>query len=355
MSNLDNSGRINEIMRGAQASLAFCATTGALACGLGKPPEAMAHSVKAEGGLIGAVAAPPTPFHPLEETRPVTREEIESYLPIAMAESPNSPCNTPKDGKSHGYKINILPGSDDDSDPNNDMMYTQPDGSRRMVMGRSNGNCSMDFLEFTVKGSRGRYNICTVGAHEVKHEDTSESSEGYIAPPSEQDPTGRDKKHDFNNVNSLMYVRNLIQNYKPCASITTDLEPPIELPQSAEPRDYKPQPVDELADRATHFIPRFKEAIEADIPVTCEYYHRSPKAPEFSRRLCYSGENPAKATNSAIVTIKSKFTVDGTESGRPNFKSDKITDAVAQRYLIHGSLSTKEGRLAYRLAKAARS
>ncbi len=348
MSNIENPGRFAEIINGARASLALCATAGALACGLGKPPEAMAHPVTADGAV--AAAAPASPFESSLPTRPVTKEEIESYMPIAFAESPNSRCNTPTADRSHGYNIRVLPGSDDDTDTSNDMMTIHPDGSVSMVMARSKGGCNIDFLNFTVVGSQGKYNICTTLAHESKHEDTSLSPDGYIAPLSEQDPSGLDKKHDFNNSHSLMFVRNLIQDYDPCARVTTALEPPIVPPQPAKPMAHKPHSASELAIRATDYIPRLKNLED----VECVFYHRSPKTPKLIRRLCFSGENPRFAKNGAIVTLNKLTTldaIDGSEEGKPDFRSDKIPDRVAQRYLVHGSLSTKKGRLAYRLAK----
>lgn len=376
--------RANRI--GNYASIALCAT----AFAAGNSQEALAHdsilshaetlaaqtdSLRAVLGAVGLrntlvhpaltetrgetalpggapAAASDSPYPPSLETMPLTIEMVEEFMPVIKAETPNSPCNSPKDGKSHGYDISILPASDNDTDSTNDMTTTLPDGSVRVVIARARGKCRMDYLNFTPTGAYGRKIRCTVDAHEGEHLDTSLSPWGYLAPEEERDPTGKDLWHAYKTPELLMYGRYLTQSYPPCQDTAAEYELPAAKPGTpALPTVYshgkpkkEPYSTYGLAMMATNYIPRLKGRED----VGCQYYRPNLKAPALSRRLCYSGKGFRTAANGAIVTIKSLFTIeDGTPDGRPDFKSDKISNRALRRYLAHGPLTSRAGKRAY--------
>lgn len=321
------------VFQKAEVCLALFATVGA--CALANPKDAMAHGGKLYGqpeqaepisdNLLPAIGntalstdLPPDftpdnssalrapaakPYIEEAETRPVTMQDVNRFLPVARGETPNSPCNTT------GYTFRFLPARDNDNDPGNDMRTptSESDGSLVDAMGRSNGNCRIDLLNQTTPGPRGENRVCTTIVHETKHADTSLGPWGYIS----ADPAPGNIRHD--RANGLLMSVGGSNQYLPCIRETID---------------KTPQSIISLAEEATERVPVLAKAFKTNSAIECIRYYK-PK----TRRLCYSSPMDSYSTtaarNGTIIRVLSRYTIDG----NPQIKHRKMPTRKLRKYL----------------------
>lgn len=323
----------NDAIRRTGAYLGLAASI--LVCGLANPKDATAHQAESRaqtepalvfsgnllpsiGILVLARNANLSPAmsakDPTGDTQPITEAEKYKFLTVAMAQSPNSPCNT------QGYTINLLPAldpsrdsiinagliDDPERDPRSDMRTSLADGTIKVVQGRANGNCDMDLLNMRTPGVEGEYEECVIETHEARHLDISLSPIGFVSTEPGRDPNG-DIRHDKKP--GLMWDQGVIGNYAPCLRVTVDRQS---------------QSIEALTELAIDNIPALSKARAGGESVECSPLRRKPLM------LCYSATEKAHSEkNGRIIKILSRRTKDG----RPKFASIILSNRSLRRYL----------------------